>query len=172
MGNSSKNEELQPKFRRRRLMRRGLALFAITAGLLFSSCRKQRMWSGMDFVDHGKTLQLAAYEPLCGCLDAINVSNQPIYLRSRTRTVGSLREPEDRGHRVLLPGEEMKESFDWGGRENQVVYDVDAWSADGKQLVIWDVLRINGYGWPFTACHLSQCKVGPLFMNAGALGQR
>ena len=148
------------------------ALLVIALCWLPAGCRREVVWSGAAFSKSGDTLRLASEEPFCGCLDLVNISHEPVYIRSRVTLGENDWKPIERGGEVMAPGQELKERFDWAGLDARDVFLLDAWSADGKPLRIRDVIRMNGYGWPFEPCDISKCKVGKLFLNTGGVHHR
>jgi hypothetical protein len=144
---------------------------AIALSVAISGCRRDRVWSGMQYDKSGRFLRFAASEPFCGCLDAVNVSNKPIFLRSRAIIPGHNPPIMERGHVVLAPNEELKARFDWAGSDVADVFELDAWSEDGHPLVTRDILRGVAPSWPYEPCETHECKLGPLYMNTGTLYQ-
>jgi hypothetical protein len=147
-------------------------LLAFLAVALLAGCRKQTVWSGAEYNAKGNLLRLSSDQPFCGCLDAVNVSDKSIVIRSKVRLDENKSALVERGRRIVHPGEEIQERFDWTGPDADDVYVLDALTTDGKTIKIREVLRMNGFGWPFTPCDTHACKRGPLFMNTGALHQR
>ncbi len=165
----------QRPFRSRRMRRIGLLALAIC--WLLSSCRREEVWQGAEYGPAGKLLKLSSEEPFCGCLDLVNVSNNWIHLRSNVLLSENKWRPVERGWVDLapfgqVPGSALKARFDWAGQNAKDIYVLDAWSADGKHLNIRDVVRMNGYGFPFAPCDgMKECQVGTLFLNTGAVHQ-
>jgi hypothetical protein len=169
-GEDMLKDNVRPSRRSRWL--RSMALVVIALCWLPASCRRDTVWFGADYAASGKILKLASEEPFCGCIYLQNVSPQPIYLRSNVLLEENHWRPVARGGIVLAPGGKLRERFDWAGSNAEDVFQLDAWTADGKPLHIRDVVRMNDYGWPFQPCEAMECKRGPLFMNTGAVHQR
>ncbi len=148
---------------------RCMALVVIALCWLPISCRRDEVWFGADYDSSGKTLKIASEEPFCGCLDMVNVSSQPIYIRSNVLLEENRWHPVERGGVVLAAGQQLNERVDWAGSNSRDIFTLDAWSAKGQQLHIRDVIRMNGFGWPFEPCELTKCKVGRLYMNTGGI---
>jgi hypothetical protein len=150
----------------------GLALPLLAASLLLpAGCRRERVWSGVMDINRGMMLRISSDEPFCGCLEAVNVSTEPIYLRANVLLAESDFIPVERGSMILRPNETVKARFDWAGLSAEDVYHLDAWSINGKPVSIRTALRIKSYGWPFTPCDSTEGTVEPLFMNTGLLHQ-
>lgn len=151
---------------------RWFAPLAIAACWLPSACRREAVWSGAEYGRGGAIIKLSSDEPFCGCLDIVNIAQEPIFIRSVVRLAENKWEPVGRGGVALQPGEEWHERFDWAGLDAKDVYELDAWSRNGKPLKIRDVIRMKGYGWPFAPCDGTECKSdGKLFLNTGAVHQ-
>jgi len=162
----------QKTFLRRRTQTSALAcwmLVAIALSLLIASCRRDRVWSGVRYNHSGKTMMLSSAEPFCGCLEAINDSNQTIRLESRAHLPKSYPPVVVRGRVYLPPHTNMQARYDWTGPSADDVYEIDAFGPDGQQIILRDVLRIVGEGWPYTPCDTHVCKPGDLNMNYGEI---
>jgi hypothetical protein len=146
-----------------------LAVIALSVAI--AGCRRDRVWSGVQYDHTGRVLKFAASEPFCGCLDAINVSSKPIFLRARAIVIANDPPIMERGHVILAPNEELKAQFDWAGPALEDVFELDAWSEDGHPLVTRDVLRGVAPSWPYEPCDTHICKMGSLYMNTGTIYQ-
>ncbi len=165
----------QRRFRSRNM--RWMGLLALAVCWLPNSCRRNEVWQGAEYNATGTLIRLSSQEPFCGCLDLVNVSNKWIHLRSMALLSEDKWKPVERGWVNLapmgqVPGSALKARFDWAGLDAKDVYELDAWSADGKPINIRDVVRMNGYGFPFQPCEgMKECPVGNLFLNTGAVHQ-
>lgn len=174
-------ETVQPPRQSRSRWLRWGAFLVLVLCWLPSSCRRDETWSGAEFVSHGTELRVSSEEPFCGCIHLQNALNERVYVRSRVELAEDHWEPVTRGHAILAPTEDrdggggdgkdkLDQRFDWGGLNAKDVYLLDAWSADGKPLVIRDAVRLNGYGWPFQPCEkMLKCPYGSLFLNTGEI---
>lgn len=147
------------------------AVAALALSLTVASCRREPVWSGMKYDHSGRVLQFAAAEPFCGCLDILNVSSKPIFLRSRAIVTVNSTSTMERGHVILAPNEELKARFDWAGPAVEDVFELDAWSEDGQPLITRNVVRGMSPSWPYAPCDTHVCKMGALYMNTGTLYQ-
>jgi hypothetical protein len=154
------------------LARHGCSLLFIAVLALLNSCRKEEVWSGAEYNVTGSILRLASDEPFCGCLEAENVSTQPIVLECKVHLDEDRMGLVERGRITLRPGQGIQERFDWVGPAADDVYLLNAMAPNGNPLKIREVIRMNGYGWPFKPCDTHECKLGPLHMNTGALHER
>jgi len=148
------------------------AMFATTVlSVVIAGCRRDRVWTGMQYDKTGRFLRFSAAEPFCGCLDTVNVSNKPIFLRSRAILPGNDSPVMERGHAILQPNEELQARFDWAGAAVEDVFEVDAWSADGQPLITRNVIRGVAPSWPYEPCDTHHCKMGTMYMNTGTIYQ-
>jgi hypothetical protein len=144
------------------------AAAGVLAVVLHAGCRYETIWTGAQFVDSGSVIELAAAEPLCGCLQLTSIASEPVHLRSMM--LG-----DELGALGLAPGEHVQFQFDWGGSRADEVFVIDAWTRDGRQLRAEDVVRIDDTGWPWHACDGrvaaqsldKTCTDGPLKLISG-----
>ena len=150
------------------MTRRLVRAAGIAAGICLAGCRYQTVWSGVEFNRAGTVLRLASEEPFCGSLTLVNISGRAIILRAR------LADGLERGRVELKPGERLTEGFDWAGAGGPDSYYLEALSPDGNSpvLVLRNLVRVDGIGWPFRPCESPESKIGALHMNAGIQANR
>ena len=143
-----------------------LALAALAAVMVFlPACRYQTVWSGAAFDESGRTISLAADEPLCGCLILKNFSDRDIMLRSMLHD-------NELGLQVLPRSTTLTVRFDWAGPNGDDIYTLEGFDAAGQRVTLRELTTIEDNGWPWRVCTAeSMCDRGTLAMNMGENGR-
>jgi hypothetical protein len=112
----------------------GLCGLVLALATVLSGCREERVLSGIEFANDGKTFHAATDEPFCGRLTIENLADYPIVLRSAVylRETGGL-SSEERGRRTVLPKDVVTEYFDWAGGDPGDYYVLTAFAATEKE---------------------------------------
>jgi hypothetical protein len=138
-----------------RSTRRGSAVIAGVAAIaMLASCRRADLWSGAEFRSDG-SLQVAAEEPVCGCMTLANRTGNRVFLRSELRGSTS-------GGATLNPNETRKFQFDWAGPRPDDYYIVEAMDENGDLLNIRDVVRMEARP---VDCESPLCIYDTLLLN-------
>ena len=133
---------------------RGACLLLLLAG---GCMRYETAWSGVQMIDSGKRLELAAEPGFCTCATLVNKSATPILLVSQ---YGDL----DVGRVTLAARQRLSVRFDSAGDGAHDAYILEAYDPQGQLLDAEDVLEVReqpGSG----PCSLAGCAWGPLNMR-------
>jgi hypothetical protein len=144
---------------RLRLLTWGVVFLAVA---LIAACRYEEIWVGAAYLDDG-TLQLAAQEPMCGCVTVTNTSGQELHLRSNFRgtTLGTA---------TLAAKASLRFGFDWAGHMTDDVYVVDGWFTNGTPVRLQDTTTLRGPE-PWEDCGSLSCPWGDLLLNYANVGR-
>ena len=126
--------------------------------LLASGCmRYETAWSGVQMIDAGKRLELAAEPGLCTCATLVNKSGSTILLVSQ---YGDL----DLGRATLAARQRMSVRFDSAGDGSHDAYILEAFTPDGQPLDAEDVLDVREQPGS-RPCSAAACAWGALNMR-------
>ena len=148
------------------MIRRALLPLAAAIVLLAGCLRYQTVWSGAAYDESGHYIDLAADEPLCGCLVLKNSSDRDIMLRSTLHD-------RELGTQLLPRSTTLTVRFDWAGPNGQDLYRLEGFDANGQRVKLHDLTLIEDNGWPWQVCTAEPlCDRGTLSMNLGENGHQ
>jgi hypothetical protein len=140
---------------------RGALMPLAAAMVLVAGCRYQNVWSGAEYDVSGQFINLAADEPLCGCLILRNRSDRDIMLRSTVRG-------NELGTQLLPRATTVPIRFDWAGPNGYDIYRLEGFDAQGQRVTLRDLTTIDDNGWPWQVCTAdATCPRGTLSLNMG-----
>ena len=146
------------------MMRVALIPLAAAIVLVAGCLRYQTVWSGAVYDRSGHYIDLAADEPLCGCLVLKNFSDRDIMLHSMLQAKGL-------GSQLLPRSTTLTVRFDWAGPNGQDLYRLEGFDAQGQRVKLRDLTTIEDNGWPWQVCTAEPiCDHGTLAMNRGQSG--
>jgi hypothetical protein len=136
----------------------------VALALALGACKHpETVWFGSEITADGDRIQLAAEEPLCGCITLANKSGRDLKLRASMRDVTV-------GTATLKAGESLRTKFDWAGSENDDLYYIDVAEATGRHTAAKGAIELDQRS-KFEECQVAQCPYGSLLMNAAAGGK-
>jgi hypothetical protein len=141
--------------------RRAAPAVVCLALLCLSGCRLTDVWSGVRTQSSGRSVELAAKTPLCGCLTFENRTDQPVFIESSLddATTGS----------AVVPARSfLGQRFDWAGAQPDDFYILKAWTGQGSQLRFGTDVTFSVSPWE--DCAKAACAFEPMMMDVGLTG--
>lgn len=139
-------------------------LKALLVGTVLScalaACRSEGLWSGAAFRSDG-SLQVAAEEPVCGCLTLTNRTAQRVFIRSQLRGSTS-------GGAAINPQQARRFRFDWAGPRPEDYYIIDASDEQGNDVDMASVFDMEARP---VDCESPTCIYDTLLLNVAVAEQ-